>query len=182
MKGKKGGLGAFCYLAVFAMTLLALPALLWFCRRGAGEEVTLPVVVSVIGDAAAGAQGRAGEHLTWSQLAALEKTGLVELQSHSASLHTYARPGVKRLPGESEQDHAALLAADAARMQAMADEAGAALLPSFAYPYGALDANAEKALKAAGMQATMTSEEHSNTLTRSRGACSGWGALSAPAL
>ena len=42
-----------------------------------------------------------------------------------------------------------------------------ALLPSFAYPYGALDANAEKALKAAGMQATMTSEEHSNTLTRS---------------
>ncbi len=45
MKGKKGGLGAFCYLAVFAMTLLALPALLWFCRRGAGEEVALPVVM-----------------------------------------------------------------------------------------------------------------------------------------
>ena len=45
--------------------------------------------------------------------------------------------------------------------------AGAALLPAFAYPYGALDANAEKALKAAGMQATMTSEEYSNTLTRS---------------
>ena len=45
MKGKKGGLGAFCYLAVFAMALLALPALLWFCRRGAGEEVTLPVVM-----------------------------------------------------------------------------------------------------------------------------------------
>ena len=251
MKGKKGGLGAFYYLAVFAMALLALPALLWFCRRGAGEEVALPVVmyhrvceneedvdeytvsaaglesdleallaagytpvrlsevlsyaqaggplprrpmllvfddgdasfareampvlkkydvpavVSVIGDAAAGAQGRSGEHLTWSQLAALEETGLVELQSHSASLHTYARPGVKRLPGESEQDHAALLAADVERMQAMADEAGAALLPAFAYPYGALDANAEKALKAAGMQATMTSEEHSNTLTRS---------------
>ena len=45
MKGKKGGLGAFCYLAVFAMALLALPALLWFCRRGAGEEVALPVVM-----------------------------------------------------------------------------------------------------------------------------------------
>lgn len=45
MKGKNGGLGAFCYLAVFAMALLALPALLWFCRRGAGEEVTLPVVM-----------------------------------------------------------------------------------------------------------------------------------------
>lgn len=131
------------------------------------KKYDVPAVVSVIGDAAAGAQGRAGEHLTWSQLAALEETGLVELQSHSASLHTYARPGVKRLPGGSEQDHATLLAADAARMQAMADEAGAALLPAFAYPYGALDANAEKALKAAGMQATMTSEEHSNTLTRS---------------
>lgn len=131
------------------------------------KKYDVPAVVSVIGDAAAGAQGRAGEHLTWSQLAALEKTGLVELQSHSASLHTYARPGVKRLPGGSEQDHAALLAADAARMRAMADEAGAALLPAFAYPYGALDANAEKALKAAGMQATMTSKEHSNTLTRS---------------
>ena len=38
MKGKNWGLGAFCYLAVFAMALLALPALLWFCRRGAGEE------------------------------------------------------------------------------------------------------------------------------------------------
>lgn len=45
MKGKKEGLGAFCYLAVFAMALLALPALLWFCRRGAGEEVALPVVM-----------------------------------------------------------------------------------------------------------------------------------------
>lgn len=259
MKRKKGGLGAFCYLAVFAMALLALPALLWFSRRGAGDTVALPVVmyhrvcekeedadrytvsaarlesdleallaagytpvrlsqvldyaqaggplprrpvllvfddgeagfarwavpvlkkfdvpavVSVIGDAAAGAQGRAGEYLTWSQLAALEETGLVELQSHSASLHTYARPGVKRLPGESEQDHAALLAADAERMQAMAGEAGAALLPSFAYPYGALDPNAEAALKAAGMQATMTSEEHSNTLTRSPGCLFGLG-------
>lgn len=131
------------------------------------KKYDVPAVVSVIGDAAAGPQGRAGESLTWSQLAALEETGPVELQSHSASLHTYARPGVKRLPGESEQDPAALLAADAARIQAMADEAGAALLPAFAYPYGALDANAEKALKAAGMQATMTSEEHSNTLTRS---------------
>lgn len=251
MKGKKGGLGAVCYLAVFAMALLALPALLWFFRRGAGEEVTLPVVmyhgvcenekgadeytvstaqlesdlealltagytpvrlsevldyarnsgplprrpvllvfddgeagvahwglpvlkkydvpavVSVIGDAAVEVQGEAGEYLTWSQLAALEETGLVELQSHSASLHTYHRPGVKRLAGESEADHAALLAADAARMQAMADEAGATLLPAFAYPYGALDANAEESLKAAGMQATMTSEEHLNKLTRS---------------
>lgn len=173
MKGKKGGLGAFCYLAVFAMTLLALPALLWFCRRGAGEEVTLPVVMyrrvcEQEEDADRYTVSAAGlEKDPEALLAALEKTGLVELQSHSASLHTYARPGVKRLPGGSEQDHAALLAADAARMRAMADEAGAALLPAFAYPYGALDANAEKALKAAGMQATMTSEEHSNTLTRS---------------
>lgn len=251
MNGKKGGLGAFCYLAVFAMALLALPALFWFVRRGAGDEVTLPVVtyhrvcgdetgadrytvsaaqlrddleallsagytpvrlsevldyvqkggplprkpvllvfddgdagfarwglpeleehdvpavVSVIGDAAAGARGADGEFLTWSQLAALEDTGLVELQSHSASLHTYARPGVKRLAGESEEDHAALLAADTAAMQTMANEAGALLLPAFAYPYGALDANAEEALKAAGIQVTMTSEEHANRLTRS---------------
>ena len=45
--------------------------------------------------------------------------------------------------------------------------AGAALLPAFAYPYGALDENAEQALRAAGMLATMTSEEHANKLTRS---------------
>lgn len=251
MKGKKGGLGAFCYLAVFAMALFSLPALLWFARRGAGDEVTLPVVmyhdvcareqdadeytvsaaqlesdleallaagytpvrlsagldyaqkggplprkpvllvfddghagfahwglpvlkkfrvpavVSVIGDAAAGEQDAAGKYLTWSQLAAMEDTGLVELQSHSASLHTYARPGAKRLSGESQADHAALLAADDARIQAMADAAGAELLPAFAYPYGALDPNAESALKAAGMRATMTSEEHANQLTRS---------------
>lgn len=132
MKGKKGGLGAFCYLAVFAMALLALPALLWFCRRGAGEEVTLPVVM----------YHRVCE------------------QEEDADRYTVSAAGL-------ESDLEALLAADAARMQAMADEAGAALLPAFAYPYGALDANAEKALKAAGMQATMTSEEHSNTLTRS---------------
>lgn len=249
MKGKKGGLGALCYLAVLAVALLALPGLLLFDRRCAGDEVLLPVVmyhrvgenaadeytvsprqleddleallaagyrpvrlsevlayaleggalphkpvllvfddgdvsfargampvlkqygvpavVSVIGDGAAGVQGAAGEYLTWSQLAALEDTGLVELQSHSASLHTYARPGVRRLAGESRADHAALLAADAAKMQAMATEAGAAQLPAFAYPYGALDADAEQALRAAGMLATMTSEEHANRLTRS---------------
>lgn len=249
MKEKKGGLGALCYLAVLAMALLALPGLLIFDRRCAGDEVLLPVVmyhrvgenaadeytvsprqleddleallaagyrpvrlsevlayaleggslphkpvllvfddgdvsfargampvlkqygvpavVSVIGDGAAGVQGEAGEYLTWSQLAALADTGFVELQSHSASLHTYARPGVRRLAGESRADHAALLAADAAKMQAMATEAGAALLPAFAYPYGALDADAETALRAAGMLATMTSEEHLNRLTRS---------------
>ena len=251
MNGKRGGLGALCYLAVFAMALLALPALLWFARRDAGDEVTLPVlmyhdvcrseeeadeytvsaarleadleallaagyqpvrlsevlayargggalprrpvllvfddgaaglghwglpvlkkygvpaVVSVIGDAAAGTQGGAGEFLTWSQLAAMEQTGLVELQSHSASLHTYARPGVTRLAGESQADHAALLTADTKRMEAMANEAGAALLPAFAYPYGSLDACAEKALREASAQATMTSEEHLNRLTRS---------------
>lgn len=249
MKGRNGGLGALCYLAVLAVALLALPGLLLFDRRCAGDEVQLPVVMyhrvcenaadeytvsprqleddleallaagyrpvrlsevlayaleggalphkpvllvfddadvsfargavpvlkqygvpavaSVIGDGAAGAQGEAGEYLNWSQLAALADTGLVELQSHSASLHTYARPGVKRLPGESRAEHAALLAADAARMRAMADEAGAALLPAFAYPYGALDADAEQALRSAGMQATMTSEEHLNRLTRS---------------
>lgn len=249
MKEKKEGLGALCYLAVLAMALLALPGLLLFDRRCAGDEVLLPVVmyhrvgenaadeytvsprqleddleallaagyrpvrlsevlayalesgslphkpvllvfddadvsfargampvlkqygvpavVSVIGDGAAGVQGEAGEYLTWRQLAALEDTGFVELQSHSASLHTYARPGVRRLAGESRADHAALLAADAAKMQAMATEAGAALLPAFAYPYGALDADAEQALRAAGMLATMTSEEHANRLTRS---------------
>ena len=249
MKEKKGGLGALCYLAVLAVALLALPGLLLFDRRCAGDEVLLPVVmyhrvgesaadeytvsprqleddleallaagyrpvrlsevlayaleggslphkpvllvfddgdvsfargampvlkqcgvpavVSVIGDGAAGVQGEAGEYLTWRQLAALEDTGFVELQSHSASLHTYARPGVRRLAGESRADHAALLAADAAKMQAMATEAGAALLPAFAYPYGALDADAEQALRAAGMLATMTSEEHLNRLTRS---------------
>ena len=249
MKEKKGGLGALCYLAVLAVALLALPGLLLFDRRCAGDEVLLPVVmyhrvgenaadeytvsprqleddleallaagyrpvrlsevlayaleggslphkpvllvfddgdvsfargampvlkqygvpavVSVIGDGAAGVQGEAGEYLTWRQLAALEDTGFVELQSHSASLHTYARPGVRRLAGESRADHAALLAADAAKMQAMATEAGAALLPAFAYPYGALDADAEQALRAAGILATMTSEEHLNRLTRS---------------
>ena len=131
------------------------------------KQCGVPAVVSVIGDGAAGVQGEAGEYLTWRQLAALEDTGFVELQSHSASLHTYARPGVRRLAGESRADHAALLAADAAKMQAMATEAGAALLPAFAYPYGALDADAEQALRAAGMLATMTSEEHLNRLTRS---------------
>lgn len=102
------------------------------------KQYGAPAVVSVIGDGAAGVQGETGEYLTWSQLAALEDTGLVELQSHSASLHTYARPGVRRLAGESRAEHAALLAADA-----------------------------EQALRAAGMLATMTSEEHANRLTRS---------------
>ena len=41
------------------------------------------------------------------------------------------------------------------------------MLPAFAYPYGALDADAETALRAAGVLATMTSEEHANRLTRS---------------
>ena len=58
-------------------------------------------------------------------------------------------------------------AAPGRRLRKAAGPGGAALLPSFAYPYGALDPNAEKALKAAGMQATMTSEEHANRLARS---------------
>lgn len=171
MKGRNGGLGALCYLAVLAVALLALPGLLLFDRRCAGDEVLLPVVMYH-----RVCEGPADEYTVSAAqleedlealLAALEDTGLVELQSHSASLHTYARPGVKRLPGESRADHASLLAADAEKIQAMADEAGAALLPAFAYPYGALDADAETALRAAGIRVTMTSEEHLNRLTRS---------------
>lgn len=127
-----------------------------------------PAAVAVIGDEAAAAdRGLPSASLGWDRLAALAQTGQVELASHSASLHTYDRPGVRRLPGESADTHAALLAADAARMQTLADGAGADLLPVFAYPYGAQDENAEAALRAAGILATLTSEGRVNLLTRS---------------
>ena len=45
MKGKNWGLGAFCYLAVFAMALLALPALLWFCALARLPAWSILVVV-----------------------------------------------------------------------------------------------------------------------------------------
>lgn len=144
------------------------------------EEFGAPAVVSVIGDGAAGAQGEAGEYMTWAELAALQSTGLVELQSHSASLHTYARPGVRRLAGESREDYAAMLLADLQRMQAMAGEAGVTLLPAFAYPYGALDDDAEAVLRQAGVRVTMTSEETANRLTRSPECLFGLGRIDRP--
>lgn len=132
------------------------------------EQYSVPAVVSVIGARAQGIPDGCDtteNYLTWQELAQLEDSEWVELQSHTAYLHVYrARKGVSKLPCEDGGQYLTMLTQDIQAMHALARQAGVDLLPSFAYPYGYVEALAETALAECGYLATMTSEEHVNLI------------------
>ena len=103
----------------------------------------------------------------WDELRELEKSGLIELGSHSWALHSLSpRRGAGRLPGESDAAYQAVLSADLSRMQeAMTARCG--VTPRcFAYPFGVLDRAADPVLRALGFRITLTCEERINRITR----------------
>ena len=129
----------------------------------------ISAVVSLIGGRADGtADGtELWNYLTWDGVRELVQSGHVEVQSHTAALHVYrARKGVSRLPYEELAGYESILAEDIDAFRALIEREGVPMLPSFAYPYGFVDADAEALLRRKGFAVTMTSEEHVNFLTR----------------
>lgn len=105
-------------------------------------------------------------HLTWDEIAYLARSGVFEIGSHTYAMHAYKpRFGIKRMKGESIEEHRRALSADLERIdRALLDKCGVRPV-AFAYPFGAYDKSAEKVVKER-YEAIFTCYERVNRLTK----------------
>lgn len=133
------------------------------------KQYNAKAMVSVIGARAQGIEDgcdTSGQYMAWDDLKKAVDSGCIELQSHSAQLHVFrTRKGVQKLPDETDAGYAAMLSADLNLMQAWANAAEVPVLKAFAYPYGFVEPQADDILCQQGIEATMTSELHTNRIS-----------------
>lgn len=108
-------------------------------------------------------------HFSRVQGEEMEAGGLITVASHGYDLHLVdgldpapVRQGVLPLEGETEEEYRAFLESDFRKMEELLGKLPGVL----AYPYGQYCDLSEEILSAMGVYATVTIEEHTNTLRR----------------
>lgn len=107
-------------------------------------------------------------HATWQELEEMVDSGLVEVQNHSYDLHKSkgGRLGVKKLPGETNQQYRTMLIEDLTKAQTEI-EAHVGIKPiAFVYPFGAVSKSTPELVKEMGFSITLTCEEKVSRVTR----------------
>lgn len=136
------------------------------------EEYGMCAVVSVVGtytdvNAANDPHSDQFSYLTWEDIQELEKSGRVEIGSHTYDLHSMeGRAGCSIIFGEDVQAYRRLLTNDLQQLQdRMRDETG--IVPkAFAYPYGYICKESIPVLKELGFVCSFTCYERPNYITR----------------
>jgi len=105
-------------------------------------------------------------YLTLSQIAELEKSGLVEIGNHTHAMHKFnPRYGVKQKSGESHEDYVAALKDDIGKAQDLMASNGTTRPTTFAYPFGAYTDTARNTLLDMGFRAFLTCNEGVSRVT-----------------
>ena len=87
-------------------------------------------------------------HLTWEEIGELARSGVFEIGSHTYRMHAYKpRFGIKRMAGESRDDYRKALLSDLNALEKALIEKSGVIPVSFAYPFGAYDAESECIVK-----------------------------------
>ena len=103
-------------------------------------------------------------HLTWDDLAALQASGVFEIQNHSYDMHSLSpRRGSDRRENESESSYKAAFTEDTKRMQQLL-EAHGIRAAAYTYPYGQVGAHTTEWLKALGFSVSFTCYEKMNVI------------------
>lgn len=106
-------------------------------------------------------------HLTWAQMGELQRSGAVEMGSHSYDMHRYSpRFGVKRMKGESDAEYRKALAEDTAKMQDALLRATGKLPCAYAYPFGEYSSEAAAVLRSFGLKMFFTCNEGVSVIRR----------------
>ena len=108
-------------------------------------------------------------HCTWEELKEMADSGLVEVQNHSYDLHQSKKGalGVKKLPGESEEQYRQRLMGDLNEAQrAITEKGGIAPPTALAYPFGAMSKSTPGIVKEMGFLCTLSCEEKVCRVTR----------------
>ena len=96
--------------------------------------------------------------------------GIIDVQSHTFDMHQLesygysGRDGVRRMRGESAEDYRRALLDDAAAFRERRGDRVATELLALAYPFGYYDMEADKIMREAGYQLTVTIDERINRL------------------
>ncbi len=97
-------------------------------------------------------------------------SNLVEFGNHTFALHynNSSRKGANKMPGESQEDYAKVLAEDLLKTQEIVNDATGYYPVVFAWPYGAypMDGSANSILKELGFKMTLTSYQIKNTIVQ----------------
>ena len=109
-------------------------------------------------------------HITWTEIAEMRASGLVEFGNHTYLMHRdgpnskSTRQGVLRAHGESEETYTRLITMDIQKTQdALSVHTGRTPLV-FAYPFGFYSQLSEKIIKDMGFRVTLTAEKGENIL------------------
>lgn len=96
-------------------------------------------------------------HANWEDLSAMQRSGLIEIGSHTYDLHDLgpARRGTLRNPGESRESYQRLLYDDLRLNQQLLAAATGETPCFFAYPYGFIDPDADEVLGQLGFGLTL---------------------------
>ena len=111
-------------------------------------------------------------HLTWAQIAKLQRSGCFEIGNHTYNMHSFKpRYGIDRTVAETDLQYRTNIYQDITRLQnKLAQECGRA--PQvFAYPFGKFNDTAKAALLSMGFKMLLTCAEGTNRIYAGRPQC-----------
>ena len=104
---------------------------------------------------------------TWDDLKTLAASAYFELQNHSYHLHAQSpRHGAERCAGESDEAYQSMLTNDLGAMQDAMETRCGVRPQAFVYPFGGVDSASGPVLRALGFRASLSCNEHVNTVSR----------------
>lgn len=119
------------------------------------EKHNMKAIISIIGS-----ESRIPSNIATSSL--------IEFGNHTYDLHSNdgGRKGADKLPGESQEDYARVIAEDLLKTQELIEETAGYYPLVFAWPYGAypMDGSANEILRELGFKMTLTSYQIKNTV------------------
>lgn len=105
-------------------------------------------------------------YLTWEDVERMSRSGRIEIANHTYAMHSVeGRQGCMRRDNESVASYSATLMSDLNKLQAMLAHRTGVKPTVFAYPYGAVSAEAVYVLQALEFRAALTCNEKINFLS-----------------
>jgi len=140
------------------------------------QEYDMKAVISIIGKVTDKITVQHAENptatypnLTWPQVIQMQKSGLVEVQSHGYDLH--GRAGSGKLRRESDNAYHQRLKADLQKLQDLCQEHLGSTPSTFCYPLGIISKGSHAVLDELGFVASLSCQEKMNHVKQGDDSC-----------
>jgi len=136
------------------------------------KELSFKCVISVVGkytddNYKNGELHPTGSHMTYEEIDEMNKSGLVEIQSHTYNLHNNSgRIGLGKRRGETYEQYKKSVSDDLMQLQNKLKEKLNITCTTVAYPFGSYSIDSEKVLKELGFKAALTCNEGINKINK----------------